>query len=126
MATTNQRNRSAGQKGSSAGQSGQGKIKQAASQAGQKVTDIRHEVAGYVSQGNEQFGRMTEGHEGQAVLVALAAGFGIGFVIGCALVSGHRQPQTWRERVMAEGIGRKFMDRMEQMLPNAITEHFAR
>jgi hypothetical protein len=124
MATTNQRNRMGGNKRRNQGE--QGKLKQAGAQVSQKMSDIRDEMAGYVSQGSEQFGQMTRGHEGQAVLVALAAGFGIGFVIGCALVSGNRHPQTWRERMMAEGIGRKFMDRLEHMLPEALTEHFGR
>jgi hypothetical protein len=122
MATTNQRNRSGGQKG----QSGKGTIQKATSQAGQKLSDMRHEVSDYMSHGAERFGEVTRGHEGQAVLVALAAGFGIGFVIGCALVAGNQRPKTWSERMMAEGIGRKVMGRLEQMLPDAITEHFGR
>jgi hypothetical protein len=122
MATTNQRNRPGGQKS----QGGKAAIQKATSQAGQKLADMRDEVSGYMSQGSERFGEMTRGHEGQAVLVAMAAGFGIGFVIGCALVTANRRPQTWRDRMMAEGIGRKFMDRLEHMLPDTITEHFGR
>jgi hypothetical protein len=124
MATTNQRNRPGGQKGQNQG--GQGKLQQAGAQVSRKMSDVRDEMADYVSQGSERFGQMTQGHEGQAVLVALAAGFGIGFVIGCALVSGNRRPQTWRERMMAEGIGRKFMNQLEHMLPQAVTEHLGR
>jgi hypothetical protein len=124
MATTNQRNRPGGHKGQSQGE--QGKLKQAGAQVSQKMSDMRHEAANYLSHGSEQFGEMTRGHEGQAVLIALAAGFGVGFVIGCALVSGNRRPQTWRERMMAEGIGRKFMHQLEQLLPDAVTEHFSR
>jgi hypothetical protein len=124
MATTNQRNRSGSPKGQAQG--GQGKIKQAGAQVSQKISDMRHEAADYLSHGSEQFGQITRGHEGQAVLVALAAGFGVGFVIGCALVTANRRPQSWRERMMAEGVGRKFMNRLEQMLPDAITEHLGK
>lgn len=123
MATTNQRNRSSGQK---AATSAQGKAKQAVSQASNKVAEMRDEVADYYSQGTERFGELTRGHEGQAVLIALAAGFGVGLVIGCSLVSANRRPQSWRERVMAEGLGRKIMDRVERMMPETITEHFGR
>jgi hypothetical protein len=135
MAATNQRNRSGGQGSNSGkrsseqgglGQGAKDKAQQAISQVGEQVSNVRDGMANYLSQGNEQFARMTRGHEGQAAAIALAAGFGIGLVIGCALASGNRRPQTWHERVMAEGIGRKFLDRMEQMLPEAITEHFGR
>jgi hypothetical protein len=123
MATTNQRSRSGGQKGSD---SGKHTIQKAVSQPSSTLSHMRDEVAGYVSQGTEQFGRMTRGHEGQAVLVALAAGFGIGFVIGCSLVTANRRPRTWRERMMAEGFGRKIMDRVETMLPEIVSEHLHR
>jgi len=126
MATTNQRNRSGGQKGSNRPHGVRSKAQQAASHLGHKMSDMRDDVTGYVSQGSERLGEMTRGHEDQAALIALAAGFGIGFVIGCALVSGNRRPQTWRERVLAEGIGRKFMRQLEQMLPETITEHLGR
>jgi hypothetical protein len=128
MATTNQRNRSGGQKGGSghqsAGQSTAGKsaVQKVASQASDKIADLRDDVSDYMSQGREQM----RGHEGQAVLVALAAGFGVGLVIGCSLVSANRRPKTWSDRIMAEGIGRKFMDRVESMIPEAVSEHFHR
>jgi hypothetical protein len=121
MATTNQRNRSGGPKGSA-----QGKVQKTASQVTDKVADMRDEMAGYVSRGTEQFGELTRGHEGQAVLIALAAGFGIGFVIGCSLASGHREPESWRDRIMAEGIGRKFLHRVESMMPQAVGEYLGR
>jgi hypothetical protein len=123
MATTNQRNRSGGHKRP---EGGQGKLQKTAAHAADKLTHMRDEVGEYVSQGRDQFGQITRGHEGQAVLVALAAGFGIGFVIGCSLMSANRRPQSWRERMMAEGFGRKLMDRVESMLPDMISEHLHR
>ena len=120
MATTNQRNRPGGQKSAA-----QGKVQKAAAQVGNKASDIRDEMSEYVSRGADRFGHMTQGHEGQAVLIALAAGFGLGFVIGCSLASANRRPQTWRDRIMAEGLGRKFLDRLERMMPEAITERFS-
>lgn len=87
---------------------------------------MRDEVSGYMPRGTEQFGHMTRGHEGSAVLVALAAGFGIGFVIGCPLMSANSRPESWRERYMSEGFGRKLMDRVERLLPEMISEHLNR
>ena len=87
---------------------------------------MRDEMTDYMSRGTERFGEMTQGHEGQAVLIALAAGFGVGLVIGMSLASGNRRSHSWTDRITAEGIGRKFMERVERMLPDAITEHLGR
>lgn len=125
MATTNHRSRSGGN-GNKKSTSVQAQSKEAVAQIGEKVSHVREEMAGYVSQGAQQFGHMTRGHEGQAALIALAAGFGVGLVIGCSLASSHRKPQSWTERLMSDGFGRKFMARVEQMLPEAIADHFGR
>jgi hypothetical protein len=96
------------------------------SQASHKMTEMRDEAAEYYSQGTERLGELTRGHEGQAVLIALAAGFGVGLVIGCSLASASRRPESWYERTMAEGIGRKFLDRVERMMPEAVSEYLGR
>jgi len=80
------------------------------------------EEEGYLAQGASQFREMTRDHEGTAVIVALAAGFGIGIAIGCALATPQR-PQTWRERLNTEGIGRHMLDRIEGMIPDALAEY---
>ncbi|MCI0379105.1 MAG: hypothetical protein L0215_15965 [Gemmataceae bacterium] len=123
MATTNQRNRSRGQQGSSGRQS---PARRAASDAGQAMADMRDEVSGYISQGASQFRNMTEGHEGRSVLIALAAGFGVGLLVGGALASSHRRPRRWSDRIAAEGLGRRLMERVENMIPEAITERFSK
>jgi hypothetical protein len=123
------KNRSNGRKSSAAQQGGsspQGKMRKVASQAAERVGEMRDEVAEYYSQGTERFSEVTRGHEGQAVLIALAAGFGVGLVIGCSLATASRRPQTWTERVMAEGLGRRIMDRVERMMPEALAEHLGR
>jgi len=142
MATTNQQNRSGNQKNSQGAKRGESTEKREpadkqatdsqksrksdAPDERHKLADMREQMANYVSQGTEQFGQMTRGHEGQATLIALAAGFGVGLIIGCSLATGHRKPQTWSERLVSDGFGRKFMDRVERMLPEAISEHFGR
>ncbi len=123
MATTNQRNRSGVQQSSSGRQSS---ARRAASDAGQAMADMRDEVSGYISQGASQFREMTEGHEARTVLIALAAGFGVGLLIGGALASSHRRPRRWSDRIAAEGLGRRLLDRVESMIPETITERFSR
>jgi hypothetical protein len=123
MAATNQRNRTAGQKGSSPRQS---TAKKAVSQVSHAMSDMRDEVAGYVSQGQEQLREMTRDREARAVILALAAGFGVGLLIGGALAVSHRRPRSWSDRITAEGIGRKFLDRVESMIPEAVSQHFNR
>jgi hypothetical protein len=87
---------------------------------------IKEQASDYVARGADQFREMTRDHEGTAVLVALAAGFGVGLVIGAALAPSHREPESRRYRRMAEGLGRRFLDRIEGMMPQAIAEHFGK
>lgn len=94
----------------------------AASKGKQFADDMRHQVSDYVSQGSSQFKDMTRDHEGTAVVVALATGFGVGLLIGAALASSQSRPQTWRDRIAAEGIGRRFLERVEGLMPDAVTE----
>jgi hypothetical protein len=90
------------------------------------MADVRDEVTGYVSQGADQVREITRDREGRAVIVALAAGFGVGLLIGGAISSSQRRPRGWSDRITAEGIGRKFLDRVESMIPEALSERFSR
>jgi hypothetical protein len=85
--------------------------------------EAEEEVEGYLEQGKSQIREMTRDHEGTAVVVALAAGFGVGLAIGAVLASSHRQPRTWRDRLNAEGFGRHMLDRLEGMIPDALADY---
>lgn len=122
MATTNQRKGSGGNRGQAKHSNG----RKAASRASNLMEDARDQITECVSQGTERFGQMTRGHEGQAAMIALAAGFGIGLVIGCSLASGGRRSRSWTDRLTAEGIGRKFMERVESVLPEMVSERLHR
>ncbi len=128
MAAANQRNRSGNHRGKSRAQQASGlqdKAHDLAEQAGNKLGVMREQMADYVTQGNEQFGQMTRGHEGQAVFVALAAGFGIGLVVGMSLAAGSRRPTSWRDRLRheSEHYGKQFMHHVDSMLPEMIGKH---
>jgi hypothetical protein len=78
------------------------------------------EEPGYLARGACQIRHMVEDHAGRSVLTALAVGFGVGLAIGKAL--GHSSSHKhWTDRVAAEGIGRRFLERLDQFLPEAIS-----
>jgi hypothetical protein len=102
------------------------------SSGGSKISEIAEQAQDYAAQGishmRESLSECTRDHEGSALLVSLGAGFGVGLVIGVALSSAmsSRKPRTWRDRMAAEGIGRKIMDQLESMVPEALAERFGK
>jgi hypothetical protein len=79
----------------------------------------------YLERGNQQFREMVADHEGQAVFVALALGFGIGLALGYGM-GGSRQEERWTDRIAAEGLGRRLLERVESLLPEAVTSRLGK
>lgn len=94
-------------------------------------------------EGNDHHGRLREGdnmmargvrgmdglvaeREGQALLLALAAGFGVGCLIGCALASDSSSTSRIADRFAAEGLGRRMLENLEKILPDALSAQFHR
>lgn len=123
MPTTNQQNKAGGRRNGPQRPQPGGTVHE--SSAGAMGT-MRDEMSEYVSRGAEQMREMTRGHEGTAVLVALGAGLGIGLLIGCSLASSQSRPKRWSDRVMAEGIGRRLLERVESIIPEALSERFSK
>jgi len=90
------------------------------------ASEVAEQASEYWSQGREQMRGMVRGREGTTVLVAMAAGVGVGLVIGAALSRSHAQQQSCNARKTAEQFGRRLMDRIENMIPEALSEHFSR
>jgi hypothetical protein len=89
------------------------------------LSRMEEEQEGYLARGQAQLRQMTAEREGRTVLIALAAGFGVGLLLGGALInSGRRFP--WSQQAEAETLGRRILDRMDQYLPDAITRHVHR
>jgi hypothetical protein len=88
------------------------------------VGAMAEQASDYVQRGASQARDLVRDREGTAVAVALAAGLGLGVMVGCALVRSHHQQRSWRERMTAEGFGRRLMDRIESLIPDALAEHF--
>jgi hypothetical protein len=90
------------------------------------LSDVAEQASDYWTQGEDYMRELVRDREGTAIMVALAAGVGVGLVIGASLGRSHREPRSWRERLAAEGFGRRIMDRIEGMIPDALAEHFAK
>jgi len=99
---TNSRNQGGQQQSSQAGrQSGQ----EEASGAYGAIGDMAEQASEYVTQGAEQVQECIREHSGASVMISLAAGFGIGLLIGRAIGTPHYEPRSRRYRAMAEGFG---------------------
>jgi hypothetical protein len=90
------------------------------------LADEAQGVSSFMGRGASQVRELTREHETGAVVMAAVAGFGVGVIIGAALAHSHRKPQTWRDRIMAEGLGHRLMERIESMIPEAIAQHIGR
>jgi hypothetical protein len=88
--------------------------------------DVAHRATEYYEQGEERLRECVSGREGTGLLLSLAAGVGVGLLLGVALGRTRRETLSWRDRVAAEGFGRRLMDRLEGMIPETIAEHFAK
>lgn len=99
-------------------------------QAGRTLGEAAEQVTDYVSAGvgqmGERFRETTHGREGTVLLISLAAGFGLGVVLGTALAAPHRRQRHWYDRSAAESIGRRVMERVEHMLPQGLADCFGR
>jgi len=89
------------------------------------IGDIAGQASDYVSESAAEMQECIRERSGTAVIVSLVAGFGVGILIGRALKS-EPEPRSRRYRSAAEGVGRRLMDRIEAMIPDALAEHFGK
>jgi len=90
------------------------------------LSAVASRASDYWEQSEECTRDMVRGREGTAILMALAAGVGVGLVVGAALGRSFQEEQSWRDRMRAEGFGRRLMDRIESIIPDALAEHFGK
>jgi hypothetical protein len=90
------------------------------------IGDMAEQATDYMTQGAEQAQQCIREHSAASVMISLAAGFGIGLLIGRAIGTPYHQPRSRRYREMAEGLGSRLMDRIEAIIPNAVAEHFSK
>jgi len=124
---SNQRNKS-GNSRSQGGQPAQrpGAEREESSSAYGAIGDMAGQAQEYVTESAEQVQECIREHSGASVMISLAAGFGIGLLIGRAIGTPYQEPRSRRYRAMAEGFGTRLMDRIEAMIPDAVAEHFGK
>jgi hypothetical protein len=94
------------------------------------IREMTDDESNYFSRGatqlRDEMRECTSEHPGSALFVSLAVGFGVGMLIGVGVMASRRRPTSWRERIAAEGIGRKFLDRLESIIPETLSERFGK
>jgi len=128
---SNQRNKQTNSRNQGGQQGGQHQGSQAGRQEESSgsygaIGDMAEKAQDYVTESAEQVQECIREHSGASVMISLAAGFGIGLLIGRAIGTPHYEPRSRRYRAMAEGFGTRLMDRIEAIIPDAVAEHFGR
>jgi hypothetical protein len=125
--TSNQRQgQQSGQRPQHGGQESQSRGQSQSAGMYETMSDMAEQASDYVALGASQVQECIREYSGTAVVVSLVAGFGIGLAIGKALSSAHSEPQTWRDRIAAEGLGRRLMESIESIIPDALSQHFTK
>lgn len=94
--------------------------------APESMREMAEQASQYVREAAAEVRECTREHSTAAVVTALVGGFGIGLLIGHAIGMPRRAPRSLRDRMAAEGIGRRLMERIESVIPDAIAEHFGK
>lgn len=89
----------------------------------ERVTDYVAEGVGEI---RDRIRTTTEGREGTIVVVALAVGFGLGIALGSSLGAQQRRSRGWSDRMACESVGRRMLERLEDMLPQSLSEYIRR
>jgi hypothetical protein len=79
------------------------------------------EEGGYLVERATRLRELARGHEGQAVVVALAAGFSLGIVLS-TVIAGSSRRRTWPEKIASEGYLRRLLEAVERHLPESISK----
>jgi len=80
---------------------------------------------GYFSRKASQVAEYSREHQGRVVLTALVTGFSIGLFLGGLLAHSKKQ-ESWSDRLAAEGLGKRLMERVDSLLPQAVAERLGR
>jgi len=124
---SNQRNKPTNSR-NQGGQASQrpGSEREESSSAYGAIGDMAGQASEYVTESAEQVQECIREHSGASVMISLAAGFGVGLLIGRAIAAPYQEPRSRRYRAMAEGFGTRLMNRIEAMIPDAVAEHFGK
>lgn len=77
----------------------------------------------YAERGKEQLRDIVADNAGRSMLLALGAGLGVGLLIGTTIGGSSRGSRLW-DRSTAEGVGRSLLDKIETLVPAAVSNRF--
>lgn len=80
-------------------------------------------LGAYVTRGTEQLKTMAQDHAGRTVLLAMAAGLGVGVILGKSLGPLSSDGRLWDGKT-AESVGQRLIDQLQQASPDAIKSFF--
>lgn len=124
--TSNQRNKSSNSRNQGASMRPPEPEQEESSSAYGAIGDMAEQASDYVTQSASQARECIREHTGASLALSLVTGFGIGLLVGRALGASHQEPRSRRYRAAAEGVGRRLMDRIEAVIPDALAEHFGK
>jgi uncharacterized protein YjbJ (UPF0337 family) len=97
-------------------------VRQYADRASEAVRGAAEQVGDTAVVRYEEAQEMVRQHPREAIAVAFGVGVGVGLLIALSFQSSQSRPRGWRDRMMAEGIGRRLLERAESILPEALSE----
>ena len=96
--------------------------------SGYGLSEMAEQASDYITPMASDAREFVREHSGATVVAALVTGFGIGLMVGHTLGIPGRSSRkgSWKDRVAAEGLGRRLLDRFDSMIPDALAEHFGK
>jgi len=88
--------------------------------------EMGQQASDYVTDSAEQMQECIRDRPVSSVMIALVGGFGLGLLIGKAIGTPYPKPRSRRYWEMAEGFGSRLMDRIEALIPDAVSDHFGK
>jgi hypothetical protein len=88
------------------------------------LSRVEEEQEGYIARGQAQLRQLTRDREARAVFLSMAVGFGAGLLLSGAFAR-KTPPASWRDGLMAEGLGRNLLNRIDQYLPDAVSNRLS-
>jgi uncharacterized protein YjbJ (UPF0337 family) len=97
-------------------------VRQYAGQAGEMLRGAADQARTRAFESYEDAEDLFRRRPTESVAVALAVGIGVGLAIGITLAAPRRRPSTWKDRLVAEDIGHRVLQRFADILPQSLAD----